>query len=290
MKQIKVIMLMTVACLAGCSSDDTEQTQKRETPRPMIVDVLEIPNEDDPSSPPMAKSRTAAVTTTSTLSSFSMNYMENNEYKLTKENNVWSTKQWPMVDSDQKLDFYAHTSGTFNYNNGNPYVAFSVEETVTNQHDLLVAEHKQISYNDASGHVSLSFDHACAAVYFTVQMTNTLNNLLGCNLSVTSIILRNVCNIGDYDYPSKSWKNITGSAYYTLNNSPIDVTTTAEPLSCGYLFMIPQKRAKNGITGTHLEINYTKGENKRAIIPLDIDWEAGKLHTINIKLGTSTIQ
>lgn len=54
--------------------------------------------------------------------------------------------------------------------------------------------------------------------------------------------------------------------------------------------MIPQKRAKNGTTGTHLEINYTKGENKTAIIPLDIDWEAGKLHTINIKLGTSTIQ
>jgi hypothetical protein len=75
-----------------------------------------------------------------------------------------------------------------------------------------------------------------------------------------------------------------------LTDGAITVTTTPQEVAQGYLFMIPQKQAKNGTTGTHLEINYTKGGNKTAIIPLDIDWEAGKLHTINIKLGTSTIQ
>ena len=44
------------------------------------------------------------------------------------------------------------------------------------QTDLLVAEHKQISFNDASGHVSLCFDHACAAVRFNVYLSNTLSS------------------------------------------------------------------------------------------------------------------
>lgn len=266
--------MLAATGLMACSSDDKNDV--KEEPRLMIVDVQGITRGDAP-------------TTTATLNSFSMNY-EDNKYNFTK-NGTWSTNTWPSVGgNDQKIDFYAYTGGTFNYNSGNPYVSFTVEETVASQHDLLVAEHKQISFNDASGHVSLLFDHACAAVLFTVQITNTLHTNLKGDLTVNSIILNNVSSQGDYSYSSKTWSNVSTSRYYTLTNGAITVTTTPQEVAQGYLYMIPQTHEANGATGTYLEINYTKGnEDKQATIPLAIDWKAGESYPINIKLGTTTI-
>ena len=296
MKQIKVMMLILATCLAGCSSDDGGQQQKQEAPRPMIVDVSAKSSVGEQAAAPMAMNRTAAYTTTATLSSFAMHYM-GNRYQFVKTGDTWSTNSWPSgVGNNQKIDFYADTysyndthSASYNYNDGNPYVTFTVEETAANQHDLLVAEHKLISYNDAGGHVSLLFDHACAIVCFNVYLSETLSTQLGGSLQVNSIVLRNVNNQGDYYYASKSWSNVSGTAYYTLTNGEMTVTTTSQPLSCGYLFMIPQQREKNGTEGTHLEINYTHNGAKQATIPLTINWSAGKLYTININLGTAVI-
>jgi hypothetical protein len=84
---------------------------------------------------------------------------------------------------------------------------------------------------------------------------------------------------------------VSGSADYALSNSEIKVDTTSKPLSCGYLFMIPQKRPANNTDNFYLKVNYTIGESsKTAEIPLSINWEAGVSYTIDIKLGTSTIQ
>ena len=266
--------MLAATGLMACSSDDKNDV--KEEPRLMIVDVQGITRGDAP-------------TTTATLNSFSMNY-EDNKYNFTK-NGTWSTNTWPSVGgNDQKIDFYAYTGGTFNYNSGNPYVSFTVEETVANQHDLLVAEHKQISFNDASGHVSLLFDHACAAVLFTVQITNKLHTNLSGDLTVNSIILNNVSSRGDYSYYSKTWSNVSDSRYYTVTNGAITVTTTPQEVAQGYLYMIPQTHEANGTEGTYLEINYTTGNvAKKATIPLAIDWKAGESYPINIKLGTTTI-
>jgi hypothetical protein len=55
--------------------------------------------------------------------------------------------------------------------------------------------------------------------------------------------------------------------------------------------MIPQTRAADGTNGTHLEITYNKGgDDEKAIIPFDIDWQAGTIHPINILLGTAVIK
>lgn len=266
--------MLAATGLMACSSDDKNDV--KEEPRLMIVDVQGITRGDAP-------------TTTATLNSFSMNY-EDNKYNFTK-NGTWSTNTWPSVGgNDQKIDFYAYTGGTFNYNSGNPYVSFTVEETVASQHDLLVAEHKQISFNDASGHVSLLFDHACAAVLFTVQITNTLHTNLKGDLTVNSIILRNVSSQGDYSYSSKTWSNVSTSRYYTLTNGAITVTTTPQEVAQGYLYMIPQTHEANGIEGTYLDITYNKdSEDRHATIPLSIDWKAGQYYPVNIKLGTTTI-
>ena len=272
--------MLAATGLMACSSDDKNDV--KEEPRLMIVDVQGITRGDAP-------------TTTATLSSFSMNYLQGNKYNFakTEPGETWDTKEWPSVGTDQKIDFYAYTRGTFNYNEGNPYVSFTVEETVANQHDLLVAEHKQISYNDAGGHVSLLFDHACAAVLFTVQITNKLRTQLGGDLTVKSIVLKKVIKTGDYYYNTGAWTiNDVNDNYaeYTVTNGAITVTTTPQEVAQGYLYMIPQTHEANGTEGTYLEINYTKGnEDKQATIPLAIDWKAGESYPINIKLGTTTI-
>ena len=241
--------MLAATGLMACSSDDKNDV--KEEPRLMIVDVQGITRGDAP-------------TTTATLSSFSMNYLQGNKYNFAKAGETWSTNTWPGgVGGDQKIDFYAYTGGTFNYNGGNPYVSFTVEETVASQHDLLVAEHKQISFNDASGHVSLLFDHACAAVLFTVQITNTLHTNLKGDLTVNSIILNNVSSQGDYSYSSKTWSNVSTSRYYTLTNGAITVTTTPQEVAQGYLYMIPQTHEANGTESTYLEINYTKGNEDK---------------------------
>ncbi|WP_081778353.1 fimbrillin family protein [Xylanibacter brevis] len=283
MKPLKLIFLLVVACLAGCSSD--EETES-EAPRMMIVDVTE-----NPMDAPTANSRAAAVTTTSSLSSFSMNCLGAYKYDFTKTNNVWNTNEWPSGVNNEPIDFYAYTRGTFYYNdNDDPCVSFTVESNPTYHHDLLVAEHQNISYSDAAGHVSLRFDHACAAVRFNVYLSNTLYAQLKGSLTVTGIQLKNVNNQGNYNYNTHSWSGVSGSEAYALSNSAINVTTTPQPLSCGYLFMIPQTHLANGTDNVHLEVNYNNGESKTAVIPLNINWEAGVSYTIDIKLGTSNIK
>ena len=274
---------MTAVCLTGCSSnDDSEPKLNGQTPRPMYVEVLGV-------------SRTAAPTTTETLSTFAVHY-EGNRYKYIKEGEKWSTGTWPTdVASDQKIDFYADTytyySSGYYYNNGNPYINFTVDGNASSQHDLLVSECKQVSHESSGGHVRFHFTHACAAPHFTVQLTDAISSQYGEKLTVKSIVLKNVKDKGKYYYATKSWGELSGSASYTLNNSSIDVTTAKQSLSSGYLFMIPQTRAADGTNGTHLEITYNKGgEDKQAIIPFGIDWKAGTIHPINILLGETVIK
>ena len=286
MKHLKSILLLTAVCLTGCSSnDDSEPKQNGQTPRPMYVEVSGV-------------SRTAAQTTTETLSTFAVHY-EGNEYKYIKNGETWSTGSSPTgVANDQKIDFYADTytyndthSTSYNYNNGNPYIHFTVDGNASSQHDLLVSECKQVSYAETEGHVSFLFTHACAIPHFTVQLTNAISTQCNGSLTVKDIVLKNVNNAGNYYYATKSWQEVTGNASYTLINSPITVTTAEQSLSSGYLFMIPQTRAANGTEGIYLEITYNKGgADEKAIIPFDIDWQAGTIHPINILLGETVIK
>ena len=306
MKHIKLMALLLAVGLTACSSDDEvergllpeDSSNLKQRPpfsddsqaqRLIIVEVEETPMTDT-SAPEEEKMETrATATTTSTLAAFSMNY-QGNKSAFKKTGTEWNTLSWPgWVRTNEKIDFYAYTGGTFYYNSDNPYLTFTVAEDASHQHDLLVAENKQIAYSDAGGRVSLTFDHACAAVLFKVQITNTLKTKLGGYLTVNSIVLHNVKNSGEYYYGTKSWVVGKSSSYYTLTNSDIFVTTSYESLPCGHLFMIPQTSAANGTEGTYLEVKYTTSGANTAYIPVQINWEAGKLYTISIRLGTKTI-
>ncbi len=276
---------MTAVCLTGCSSnDDSEPKLNGQTPRPMYVEVLGV-------------SRTAAPTTTETLNAFAVHY-EGNRYKYIKDGEKWTEGTWPSVPDEQPIDFYADTytyydthSTSYNYNNGNPYIHFTVDGNASSQHDLLVSECKQVSRKSSGGVVSFHFTHACAAPHFTVQLDDAISSQYGDKLTVKNIVLKNVKNAGNYYYATKSWGELSGSASYTLINSPITVTTAKQSLSSGYLFIIPQTHAADGTNGTYMEITYNKGgEDKQAIIPFGIDWQAGKSYPINILLGETVIK
>ena len=287
MKKIGFLSLLVACAFAACSDSDAPEEQPA-AKRLLTVEVSENPLTDEATgAPALGITRTANYTTTETLNAFSMNYTGSNKYDLTKSGSTWTTNDWPEhVNNSDRLDFYAYTGGTFNYNNGEPYVEFTVDDVnAFKQHDLLVAVHEDIAFSDAEGTVSLSFDHACAVVQFNVQLTNTLRAELGSDLTVNSIVLQNVNKEGQYHYADKSWKDVKTPTSFELTSGSMTVKSELQGLPCGYLFMIPQSRDAN------LEVNCTiQGSAKTATIPLDINWQAGYLYTINMKLGTTLIK
>lgn len=298
-KLIFYTVALTAGLLTACSSDDE---QKQEPPvRHISVEVNQRPmTSDDPTGARSTDTR-SAITTTETFSAFSMRGIYSNstsEYSVSKSNDTWTVtpNTWPEDDygntapNETKVPFYAFTDGTFYANSGTPYISFTIAENASTQHDLLVAKNS-VAFSDHNGKVPLTFDHACAALAFNVFMSNTLStNLAGKTLTVSSIMLRNVSNTGKYYFETAAWDDVKGTAYYTLANSDMNITTTPQALSSNYLFVIPQ--SSNGTTDPYLYVTYTFPEQTKtsATIPLSVNWEAGKQYTINIKLGTGLIQ
>lgn len=284
LRLIPLPLLAAPLFFASCSSDDSMTPIDEVTPpqRPISVEVSETPFGNTTEARQLTR---AAITDLTSFSVFTMTANKDN-LSVEKKNGKWEVVgSWPAVDNNTSVNFYAYSNGTYNDNSGTPYISFSMDENASAQHDLLVAK-KTVSYNDHQGKVPLTFDHACAALAFNVQITKTLKTKLGTTLTVNSIVLRNVSNSGKYYFGTSTWGDVSGSAYYTLTSGNITVDTEAQALSSNYLFVIPQTRA----AGTYLEINYTLSGSKQATIPLSVNWVAGTQHTINIKLGTTLIQ
>lgn len=277
---------MSVIALAACGDNDDAvpiPIEPTPSPRLLTVEVSENPMLDNEASA-RVMNRTAAATTTATLSSFTMNYTDAWYNNFTKTGGTWSTADWPYgVNENTKIDFYAYNAGSFQWNSGTPYVSFTMDEDAFSQKDLLVATHKQISYNDTKGVVSLTFDHACAAVQFQICQTKKVTDE-GKNFIINSVVLKNVCKNGDYYYDS-GWTLGSNLTDLTLTNSTITLTTAYQLLPCQWLFLIPQSQ-----DGIQLEIKYTvdEGAEKTKILNVGTDsWEQGKQYTVNIRVGSS---
>ena len=276
------ILIALTAGFCACSNDDDKQLQEDPAPvRKISIEVTENPMVSNDTKGSVATTR-GSVITTSTLTEFKMNY-ESDEYTVKKSNGTWNTvAPWPDVNNDVSIIFYAYNAGTFY--SGGKYLSFTVDELVTTQKDLLVAT-DTVSYNDAHGKVSLTFDHACAAVDFQIRISNTLRNALGTDLAINSIKLINVKNHGRYNY-STGWSDLSGSASYTLTSSDFSLGTELQTLNCGTLFMIPQTLGD----GVGLSIDYTINTIKyNTIVNLEGEWEAGIQYTAKVKLGTNNI-
>jgi len=283
----KLLLVLGVIALASCekSNDEIITPPDSQSPRLLTVEVSENPMHDENASA-REMTRTAAATTTESLSGFTMHYTGAWSNSFTKTGSTWSTANWPVQDNTS-IDFYAHDGGTFQWNSGNPYVSFTMEEDASKQKDFLVATHKQISYSQSGGGVvSLAFAHACAAVQFYVFQEESASYM------VNSIILRNVCKQGDYYYnntgATPKWQNVRTKTHYTLTTNvpenPFAVTTTPVRLPCGWLYLIPQtKDGTQEENGIQIEINYNSGKQK--ILNLSGSWDAGKQYTVNIRIG-----
>ena len=285
MKKPTIFSIMAMACLVACTSDNLEEPKPEEqvqTPRLLTVEVTENPLLDENGGAKQAKTRADEITT-QTLKAFFMNYQAN-YYTFTKTGSTWSTNSWPTdIASSAKIDFYAYNGGTFNWNNGNPHLDFAVDKSspASHQTDLLVAKNN-VAFNDHSGKVPLTFDHACAAVEFYVCKTSGVADK---QVVITSVTLSGVKDQGSYDY-SSGWTLGESTASYLLTTGSITLTTEKQRLPCGYLFLIPQTK-----TGLTLNVNYTvnTGEEQSHDFNLSGIWNAGYEYTVNINMGTSII-
>ena len=282
MKMRKQIMLLlaTATLFAACGGSDDEAVTPAPQPQPqrmLTVEVSERPLQTEGT--PKAPRRAGAATTTETLNTFTM-CVDNKEWyaTLTKTDGKWTTS-WPGGDASKKWNFYAYNVGNeskFNWNGGDPYVSFMMEEEVADQKDFLVAKTAEAkSWSETGGKVSLTFDHACAAVQFFVYKEESVTYV------VKEIKLLNVKKQGNY-YFSKSWRNIDNSTNYTLTRGDITPTSTKELLPKGWLYVIPQSKE-----GMQLQITYTKDGVAKdpKVIDLSGSWAAGYQYTVNIKIG-----
>ena len=265
-------VLLVLAGLTACQSDDDPASAPNVYPfRPLTVVVEGV------------TTRGTTITTES-LGRFSMNYLQGNTYTFIKNGGEWGTASggWPDVDNGVKIDFYAYNGGSFNYNDGSPYVYFTAADGAASTVDLLVAKHEQISYNDGyngkKGVVSFTFDHACASVDFSISSKKEGT------VTLKKIVLNDVKKSGWYHYNTNTWDNLSGEATYTLYSNAESTSITlgkdeTNPLDAlGMMFFIPQ-------TLSTLTVDYTlSGVDKQVTFTLNKKVEAGYHYAIGMEL------
>ena len=275
-----LLAAVLLTALTACQSDDNAdpsstdtQRPSSDTPRPLTVVVSGVTTR-------------GTVITTDGLNSFSMNY-QNNQYDAAKDQNtgVWSAApaSWPSnVGNDTAIDFYAYNGGTFQYNSGSPYINFAAaNETPATTTDLLVA-HTSVSYNkgygDTKGAVALTFDHACAAVDFSISSARAQT------ITIREITLNGVKKTGSYHYATGTWDNLgnegTTDTYTLFSGSTftLEQNTTNGLDHLGTVFLIPQTLAT-------VTVRYTVNEsNKKTSVTLNKAVTAGNRYPIDIRL------
>lgn len=316
------MIALVAATLGACSSEDnepvpqqpaTQQPTTQPEARPLTITVSETPfiNPDDQSG---SRGTRAAITTTSTLAEFKMDYVYTyGESRLTNGTawtaskdgeGKWKTTDgvWPTVDNDRTIDWYAYSNASFikGATASEDYIHFEVNNSSIYQHDLVVAK-TSATYNSCKGNISLTFDHACAALRFWMKKAKNLSDY---TLTVSNVVLHNVVKEGDYYFGSQSWTlGATTFDYPLYSASPAtslgDTDFIALDTSAGpYLFLIPQTLTpwdpSGALSNTYLEITctITKADfsyTGDAYIPFGFELEKGTQYDVNINIGKNSL-
>ena len=279
MKHSSILLVLPIACLMACSSNDAideiidEPTGKEV---PILIEVSETPLTDpEAGSTSKTSARRAPISTKGTLSAFYMNGYWSQQGKLdpsyvtrTDNNSQWeANNSWPSgISDDTDIHFYAFANvdypsdpemspfyykmeGSSGYN---PFLYFMVDENAEEQKDLLVA--KQTA-KPQDKKVHFYFTHPCAALQFAICKTKALTNF---DIQVEKIVLHNIYSCGYYYFDSGEWVLDTDSlsdfSLLAYNNNSIsnlsvktEVSSTDRTNSTflgknenDYLFFIPQ--------------------------------------------------
>jgi len=308
MKQTKIWMFTLAALsLTACSNDDDDiasNGQQQLLPLAIIVTENPLLNPDAPS---QVQSTRAAVTTTTTLTAFTLDYQYERSEELQTGSNAatkdgsgnWSAGLWPSGADQYMVDWYAHTDGTF-MSQTNPYINFTVEELSTNQKDLLVATASGTKAA-TGGNLSFTFDHACTALRFYVKKSTNLKDY---TLTVTDIKICNIVSNGKYYFSTSAWTpGATRSQYTLYAGSAMPLGTEEYTLlndnEDDFLFMIPQTLTAwappSALANTYLKLTCTISKNgsnvfnDTAYIPFGTTLAAGMQHDVKINIGKNSL-
>ena len=293
--------------LAACTGDDEEDVQQPSVNRrPLTIEVAETPLAEAGAS--SSRGTRAQITTMSSLTAFKLDYAyrstvssQSMEVKANSEGK-WSGGNWPDVDDDPEVVWYAHSDGTLAGTADAPYIDFTVEELASKQKDLLVATASS-TYAGCNGRLHFTFDHACSALRFYVKKST---NLADYTLQVNSVTLHNVVKKGYYDLASSTWQPMSSfTSNYTLYSVDAPGTTLASDTYTllnddenDFLFLIPQTltawnpttAAVDKSNGSYLEIGYTLTNSTTTTsgtgyIAFSANFEQGKIHNVKINIG-----
>ena len=294
--------------------------QAQPATRPLTITVSETPfispdassagaRVGDYKSPLTSSVKRAAITTTSTLTAFNMNYtymfgstLTSGERTATKDGEgKWTiTGYWP--DPDATVSWYAHTDGTFYQTddaNKAPYLSFTVNDEVANQKDLLVATAAG-TWDNTNGNLSFTFDHACSALCFYMKKATNMSDY---TLTVTSVILHNVVKKGEYYYDTSKWTPDDATTDYTLFTGKATLgTADYTPMDTGvkpYVIVIPQTLTAwdptTALSNSYLELECTISKSGtssfsgKAYIPFAADFEQGYQHNVKVNIGKNSL-
>lgn len=213
-----------------------------------------------------ADGETTAINGTSTWSTlYNKKFVFDGDELTAESDDVrWATLTQPNVK------FYAYapynlTGGTLSSKEqgGSPKITYTVSDTPSEQHDLIVASWEgQSSYKQS---IPLVFNHALTAVRFKV----------GFECTVTKIEVIGIYNSGTYTF-GEGWEVSSTTQNYEISSLTDEANT---------LMMIPQKLGPDAKVVLH----YTKDGQQETINSSLTDkvWQAGKMITYTIHETTA---
>lgn len=310
MRKLLLLTTLTTLLAWGCSNEDNE-VEEAANARPLIFHVSETPLDNHES----AAARRTAPTTTATFSSFYYRYTTGSSLSgqanaSKNASNQWTGGTWPDVDENIKVPFYAYanvsTTPTVEIKDGKVYMDFEVDTQTNSQKDLLVATASD-TYENCKGNISFNFSHACGAVRFSISKTTGLSDY---TVWVKRVTIYNIPSSGSYCFNDGTWtiderkKNFSLISY---DSGSMDVTAEKKTYLSGendYMFLLPQTLTAWDKTGTptnayvEIECKIFNGETYKvggagtnewgkAYLPLGITIEKGKIHPVNISMGTA---
>lgn len=300
--------VMAAVALAACSNDDNDIIDNgQEQPLPLTITVNETPLHN-PNAPAQVPATRTAVTTTSTLTAFTLDYQYYIEDELiygknsvTKEGGKWSAGTWPTeADESTTVNWFAHTDGEIP--SGENYLNFTVDELSTDQKDLLVATASGTKAS-TGGQLSFTFDHVCTALRFYVKKATNLKDY---TLTVTDIKICNIVSDGKYYFSTSAWTPGTFRSEYSLYTGSGMILGTGDYMLLNankddFLFMIPQTltawdtttdiASAKAQTYISLECSITGATsfNGTAYIPFAATLAAGMQHDVKINIGKNSL-